>query len=284
MTGQRTFHGTPGPHTLNRPLRKAPPVPPVGFDLARFPHYLVRMRSRVDLNFREIELGKARLRVSRVVDRCPICGRSANVVYITHSVPRAGDNVLAMIANADSVEVVYRCPSNECGRIFIALYRKHSASIECVYGLVDLYPWETQDDGLPEEACEVSPEFRAIYRQALKAEAHGLDRIVGMAFRKALEFLVKDYLASIDRESVDKFRGMTLGSCIQKFVDDPKIKIAAERANWLGTDETHWYRKWPDRSVEDLKALIQATAYWVSHNIALERVQVDMPADKKSKG
>lgn len=37
------------------------------------------------------------------------------------------------------------------------------------------------------------PDFASLYRQALAAEGYGLTDISGMGFRKALEFLVKEY-------------------------------------------------------------------------------------------
>lgn len=45
---------------------------------------------------------------------------------------------------------------------------------------------------------EVSPQFCDIYNQAYAAEQMGLGQITGVGYRKALEFLIKDYLISLD--------------------------------------------------------------------------------------
>lgn len=40
---------------------------------------------------------------------------------------------------------------------------------------------------------KVSPQFVKVYNQALKAEEFSLDEIAGLGYRKALEFLIKDF-------------------------------------------------------------------------------------------
>lgn len=40
----------------------------------------------------------------------------------------------------------------------------------------------------------ISPRFVTIYEQAMRAAQMGYDELVGMGYRKALEFLIKDYL------------------------------------------------------------------------------------------
>src|SRR5687767_3154472 len=44
--------------------------------------------------------------------------------------------------------------------------------------------------------------------------------------------------------------------------DIHKTKIA-KRATWLGNDATHYYRKWEDKDIHDLKNLIELTVLWI---------------------
>jgi len=79
---------------------------------------------------------------------------------------------------------------------------------------------------------DVSPSFADIYNQANAAECYGLDQIAGMGYRKSLEFLIKDYLISKtdDEDKKEAFKSKFLGRLIADDVDNPNLKIVAERA------------------------------------------------------
>jgi hypothetical protein len=102
-----------------------------------------------------------------------------------------------------------------------------------------------------------------ILNQAVEAEAHGLDEVSGVALRKAFEFLIKDYCINRNPDKEKIIKKTFLGACIKEFVDDPKIKKCAEKAVWLGNDETHYERRWEDKDINDLKTLIQLSMNWI---------------------
>ena len=83
-----------------------------------------------------------------------------------------------------------------------------------------------------------------------------------MGYRKALEFLIKDYLISLHLDKEEEFRKAALGNCINK-IDNSSIKELARRATWLGNDETHYIRKWEDRDIHDLKNLIDLSYQYI---------------------
>lgn len=112
--------------------------------------------------------------------------------------------------------------------------------------------------------AEISPMFVEIYNQAHRAELLGLNQLVGIGYRKALEFLIKDYCCLKKPDSSEKIKKLSLGTCINNYVDDPRIQKMAERAAWLGNDETHYVRKFTDKDVSALICLIQLTRHWIS--------------------
>lgn len=120
---------------------------------------------------------------------------------------------------------------------------------------------------ISKEISQVSPSFYGLYKQALAAEHHGLTDVFGMALRKALEFLIKDYAISKNPNEETAIKAGLLGTVIKKHVSDPNIKICAERAVWLGNDETHYERRWTGHDVTDLKTLIQLTLNWISNEL-----------------
>lgn len=124
----------------------------------------------------------------------------------------------------------------------------------------------------------ISAQFVLIYNQAYFAEQTNLDQICGVGYRKALEFLIKDYLISKEtneqiKESIKK---KFLANCIQDDVQDKNIKEVAKRAVWLGNDETHYVRVWADKDVNHLKHLIDLTVRWIENEIETDQVLQDM--------
>ena len=113
----------------------------------------------------------------------------------------------------------------------------------------------------------LSPGFVLIYQQAARAEDQGLIEVAGPGYRKALEFLVKDYLISrADETEQELIKRLALGSCINDKVDDEDIKTAAHAAKLVGNSETHYVRD-EDTSVEELKEFITAVVYWVDKKL-----------------
>jgi hypothetical protein len=116
-----------------------------------------------------------------------------------------------------------------------------------------------------------------ISAQAQTAEDQGLDEIAGPGFRKALEFLIKDYAISLttDEAVKDEIRKILLNTVITKYLSGEKLPIVSKRAAWLGNDETHYERRWVGKDLEDLKKLISA----VEHFIAMEKLAASLPVE-----
>lgn len=110
----------------------------------------------------------------------------------------------------------------------------------------------------------VSPSFVKIYNQALEAEHHNLDEIAGIGYRKALEFLIKDFLIQHEQISETKVKSTALGNCINTMIENPQLRTVASRATWLGNDQTHYEQKYTDKDITDLKRLIDLSVHWIS--------------------
>lgn len=50
---------------------------------------------------------------------------------------------------------------------------------------------------------------------------------------------------------------------LKNHVSDPRIQLVAEKALWLGNDETHYLRKWVNHDLDDLLVLIELTVKWI---------------------
>lgn len=111
---------------------------------------------------------------------------------------------------------------------------------------------------------ELSPDFVTIYNQSSEAEHLNLDQIAGIGYRKALEFLIKDFLIKHENKDEKKVKSTALGSCIDTMIDNPQLKLVASRATWLGNDQTHYEQKYFDKDISDLKRLIELSVHWIS--------------------
>jgi hypothetical protein len=145
------------------------------------------------------------------------------------------------------------------------------------FELIRTYLGIHQGKTFPDIIKNISENFIETYRQASVAEQNDLDQICGPGYRKALEFLIKDYIIYKDislKESVEK---LLLGKCIDAYITNDKIKDIAKRAAWLGNDETHYIRKWIHKDINDLKMLIDLTIHWIEMENLTEQMISSMP-------
>lgn len=134
------------------------------------------------------------------------------------------------------------------------------------------------------EVEKLSPIFCETYNQAARAYDNQLLQICGAGFRRALEFLVKDYAIASKVDPTDAQRmdiaRMPLSTCITSYLPLP-VQEAAKRAAWLGNDETHYYRVWTANDISDLRALIDLTVKYIDFNIELNHYVSRMPDGSK---
>ena len=105
-------------------------------------------------------------------------------------------------------------------------------------------------------------------------------QICGVGYRKALEFLIKDYLIKKIPRDEEIIKKKLLKDCIKDHIDSTKIKTIAEKAAWLGNDETHYVRKWEDKDLTDLKNLINITVHYILMELQADKYIEEMSSGK----
>lgn len=204
-------------------------------------------------------------------DTCPLCH------YAMKPRPLTAVNTGPVIQSRFEVylDVAFECVRRECGHIFIGSYIRINPREP--YEFSHSAPVTFESPAFPEEIKQLSPNFVEIYGQAAAAEQHQLSQVAGAGYRKALEFLIKDYCISRHPDKAQEIKGAWLATCINNYVDDANTKRCAERAVWLGNDETHYVRRWEDKDISDLKTLIRLTMAWIQNNLLTEKYLSDMP-------
>ena len=204
------------------------------------------------------------------IDYCPICHKGVEPINLNNYLIGSKSNILQRI---------YRCPRNQCGRIFLANY---SQSLNGVFQLRYLEPRQHEEPPLPDLLKENFSDFCKIYKQAIIADEMNLKEIAGMGLRKSLEFLIKDFVIkklkndNAGEEKINEVKKLFLGTCIEKYISYSTIKRRAKRAVWLGNDETHFFKKWPEKDLTDLKNLIEITISSIEAQLLDEKYQKEM--------
>jgi hypothetical protein len=179
-----------------------------------------------------------------------------------------------------NLEIVYRCTRNVCSRLFISTYRRlTSQGTDMIrdFRFISSMPISATKPEVPDEVEQVSPSFYDVYLQAHLAEVYDLNEIAGVGYRKALEFLIKDYCILNYEEATENIKSLQLAKVIGQYVEDANIKACAKRAVWLGNDETHYVKKWGDKDINDLKILIKLTIGWVHNCLLTKKYMAEMP-------
>ena len=191
------------------------------------------------------------------VDTCPVCKAKIAPIYIASS-----------LNETNSASIVDFCRS--CNNAFVTKYkisessksttnRPYYTANSIIYSEPNTYTKYAFDAKI----VALSPQFDKIYNQALAAETSGLDEIAGLGYRKALEFLIKDYAIHENPTDAEAIKTKPLAQCIRSYIDNSHIETLAERSAWIGNDEAHYIRKQEDRDVTDMKSFIQAIVYFI---------------------
>ena len=97
----------------------------------------------------------------------------------------------------NSMIALFFCP--HCESFFMIEYIIYELSNYCEGSIIRIYP--APDSGskikFSDQITTLSPQFVNIYHQSQNAEFAGLNELCGMGYRKALEFLVKDFATYI---------------------------------------------------------------------------------------
>lgn len=189
---------------------------------------------------------------------CPHCGKSISPERI-----HVSDSEDSYSSGNARFVVTFRCSRSTCKKYFAVEYIFESTSKPCVISEYNYRP--PIKVKLPENIEKVSPVFVEIYSQATIAEREALDQIAGVGYRKAAEFLIKDYAIAKNKDDEGKIKTIMLGQVIATYLNDfPKIQALAKSVAWIGNDETHYVRRHDGKDIDDLKKFILSAAQFIA--------------------
>jgi hypothetical protein len=207
--------------------------------------------------------------IDHPVTECPTC----------HFTIQPTDAGIIAHSNGEWLEHYSRCTNRLCRHLIIAVYQIDQGRSQGPSGsppyfcFVRSLPWKAVERQFAQSIMDTSPLFAVIYNQASSAEAQGLSDVAGPGYRKALEFLLKDYAIQLHPDDADWIRSAQLAQVIAKHFTDPRMSVVFSRATWLGNDQTHYERRWIDHDIDNLKRLIHLSV----HFIEMERLASELP-------
>jgi hypothetical protein len=212
---------------------------------------------------KQINSNKGLININGNPCECPFCHKSITPNFL-----------YGFINTKEKLEVFMYCPDHYCQKTFIGYYSK------------DIHAWfydgktsqgEIIGRKFNPQIEEISISFTQIYNESFVAEQQNLSEICGVGYRKALEFLIKDFAIRNFPDNKEEIERKPLAKCIFEYIDDQRIKSVAKRAVWLGNDETHYVRKWEEKNLSDLKKLIDLTLHWIEMIALTESFEEEMP-------
>lgn len=193
------------------------------------------------------------------VDVCPLCHTASVALPVFED--------LRYLSQSYILHTFYICPA--CGNAYFAKYKSNYIDKnEVDFGnAIRVQPRKTTIQSFSDDVVKLSPDFVAVYNEASQVEQHGLEKICGAGYRRAFEYLLKDYLISQYPDKSEQIADAQMYDIINdknKEYNMPlKIVEIAKRCAWLGNDHSHYRVKHTNADLEDLKAAIDILYYWI---------------------
>lgn len=232
-------------------------------------------------------------------DACPHCH------YAGKQIVANADVVWLRRLQEHDLWLMMKCPRNECGKPYFAVFAEPPFSMRMpgddTYKLNYVTPASAQKHQRHSDIQKISPDFYEILDQSAGAERYRLPLIAGAGYRKALEYLVKDYVLAPYRKQLREAKEGADTNAIEAtvaemktilnrnlggkngviaLIPDAKLQAVAERAVWLGNDEIHYTRKWDDKDIGDLKTIIGMVINLIASNADFARLMAEMPGPR----
>lgn len=195
---------------------------------------------------------------------CPYCNEKAIPILVHQtSIPNQADL---------NVAIAFTLQCIICGKFYLAQYRVTRNNTR--YANIELIPADFKPKlnvNIPENIRLTSPKFVEIYEQSLYAEKYELSHLIGIGFRKATEFLLKDYAINLNHDDKDRIVKMPLMQVITEFFEQqPELLVLAKATTWLGNDETHYNKIHTDKDLSDLKKFLHVLISTIDNRITID--------------
>lgn len=191
---------------------------------------------------------------------CPFCGHALSPDLLFSSLIEYKNN------KDNRLFILNYCPN--CDNEFMSIHSYDPSDGGYLFN--SSAPVRFSGHAFSDNIQSLSPQFVTTYNESLHAEKLGLNSICGMGYRKALEFLIKDYVISKFPEEKVKIEQLPLAQCIGTYISDERLKTLAKASAWLGNDQTHYVQKHTSHGIKALKQFINAFVTFIDADLAFQ--------------
>lgn len=189
------------------------------------------------------------------INKCPFCEEEIAPYVLSKTDTDMSTRTFAIIA---------QCPC--CNKYFTMAYNlpfgtKIPELIEYKYN-------RKLDLKLSTELEKISKEFIKIYKEALTAELYKLDTIAGLGLKKAIEFLIRDYLINIKKLNKKNMLELPLIKIIKNIGDEKIVKLASSYS-WINYND-FYNSSFEKKDIEEMKKLIDILSKYFIYNMLID--------------
>ena len=198
----------------------------------------------------------------KLLDKCPhcLCSWQPTILNATY------------FKYLNEYKLVLQTFCTNCKEPILMKY-KFTPNLICVAeDFIEAFPNNIQKTNFDDVINSLSPSFVKIYNEAEIAESYSLFEIAGVGYRKAFEFLIKDYAIKLFPEKASEIKSKALSKCIEDYINHKKIVDISKRTIWIGNDQTHYEQKFVGMGISDLKNLMDLSV----HHITVELLTDEM--------
>ena len=183
--------------------------------------------------------------------KCPICNNETPATILSDQ--------------SDSYGKYYICKCQLCERLFFlhkaTMYEYKQNKLIATNDIEYIFPYSNAEKVFSATINQISNSFETLYNQASIVENIGLTDISGLAYRRAFEFLLRDFVCFLYPEKAEAIKSDNNFSNVVKnrLPNDPiyeDIKELSLRAWWIGSDYAHYDKKYESVDIDDLKQII----------------------------
>ncbi len=208
-----------------------------------------------------------------VNNQCPVCHYGIKPILIKLLPAYGGEK------NNDYLGA-FVCP--QCKRVFTVLYTGIEFTPYNTAYYHSSVPYITVDSSyspyLPpipalSEVFDI-PEFekfRSVYTDLQFAIAYNIEGLIGVAYRKAIEFLVYEWLVYSTKKTAEEHNKNGLERLILDNFQGEDIADFGQKATWLGNDHAHYLNKHEEYNIADLEELFSYFLSGIERKLAREK-------------
>lgn len=179
----------------------------------------------------------------QIPKNCPHCNFS--------NMPTKVDNKVFTFNNKKMLQLIsWKCTN--CFEIYITSHLRASSYNEKKSEFVFVYP-SMHSRSFSDKIEKLSPRFIEIYKEAAYSEHAGHFSSAGIAYRLALEILIKDYAIQELGKDAEEVARKKLYTAIEEYLPNTNFQKVADVIRLKGNDYTHFKEKFDEVTFDTMK-------------------------------